>query len=371
MMEVGCNEPRRTTSSVFGSDVENDSSITSCDLYEIQQSGELIVTTLSGPDTYFEYRGRGFGLQHDLVEMFAKSIGVRLRVEVAHDTTEMLRRLKDGEVDIIAMAMPKEKDVLQTRAKWLVGIYAPLLAEAVDEWYKPGMTDSLQKPSATVLPARRVSRPQMLDASKGRISEYDALFQRYSTTIGWDWRLLAAQCYQESGFDPNAVSWAGAKGLMQLMPGTAAMLGVDDVFDVNANIDGAVRLLRQLDRSFSDITPQSARIPYILAAYNGGANHVRDAMALTRHQGADDRLWRNVEPRLLLLAQPEYYQLAVVKYGYLRGSETYDYVRKTMDRWAQYRGQARHQSGASTPQPATHRRHEAIEIRRPQALDSL
>jgi len=362
---VGCNEQRNTTSSVFGSDVENDSSVASCDLYEIQQSGELIATTLSGPDTYFEYRGRGFGLQHDLVETFAKSIGVRLRIEVAHDTIEMLRRLKAGEVDIVAMEMPKEEGVLQTRAKWLVGTDAPLLAEAVDEWYKPGMADSLRNPTTINLPARRNSRPPMLDAAAGRISEYDALFQRNATSLGWDWRLLAAQCYQESGFDPKAVSWAGAKGLMQLMPATASLMEVSDVFDANANIEGAVRYLRQLDRSFSDISPQSARIPYVLAAYNGGANHVRDAMALTQHQGGNPRIWRDVEPRLLLLAQPAYYQLSIVKYGYLRGSETHDYVRQTMDRWAQYRGQARHQSGASTPQPAIRKKRDTIVVQRP------
>lgn len=304
------------------------------------------------------------------MEAFATYIGVRLRVEVAHDTTEMLRMLTAGEVDVIAMSLPRQRGTLHTKSGWLVNSQASLLSEAINEWYKPTLVDSLKRPSAAKIQPRRSARPPMLDAAAGRISQYDALFQRYASTVGWDWRLLAAQCYQESAFDPNAVSWAGAQGLMQIMPATADMLGLTNIFDPESNIEAAARLLRQLDRTFSDITPQSARIPYVLAAYNGGASHVRDAMALTRHQGDDDRLWRNVESRLLLLADPAYYRLPFIKYGYLRGSETHGYVRQTMDRWAQYRGEVRHQSSAYTPKPATKRRTETVEVHRPPELDA-
>ena len=73
---------------------------------------------------------------------------------------------------------------------------------------------------------KRHVRAPYISRSKGIISQYDAEFMKGSRHIGWDWRLIAAQCYQESGFDPNAVSWAGAKGLMQIIPSTAASLGI-------------------------------------------------------------------------------------------------------------------------------------------------
>ena len=360
------NQNQRQTSSIFADDAETDTLAENYDLYEIQESGELIVATLSGPDTYFEFRGRGFGLQHDLAESFARSIGVRLRVEVAHDTTELLTRLKNREVDLIAMKLDATKGTVSVKSHWLVSSQTPLLAESIDQWYSPARLEETKKSSSTPIKARRHARPVMLDAATGTISQYDALLQRHASSIGWDWRLLAAQCYQESAFDPQAVSWAGAQGLMQIMPATAATLGVDasDIFTPETNVEAGVKLLRLLNNTFSDISPQSARIPYMLAAYNGGANHVRDAMALARKHGRNDKVWREVEPFILKLSEPRYYNDPVVRSGYLRGSETQGYVEAILDRWAQYRGQARNASRASTPQPAK-RSKNPTEVRRP------
>lgn len=70
-----------------------------------------------------------------------------------------------------------------------------------------------------------------LSFGKGQISVYDHLFKKYAGDIGWDWRLIASQAYNESHFDTTAVSWAGARGLMQLMPRTAAAFGVSPAGD--------------------------------------------------------------------------------------------------------------------------------------------
>lgn len=355
---------------MFSSGGDTDTTDVGYDLLEIQESGELIAATLSGPDTYFEFRGRGFGLQHDLAEDFAKHIGVRLRMEVAHDTTELLQRLRDREVDVVAMQLPRQSDAVRTANHWLVSPEAVDLARSIDEWYHPDILKRLtSRTTALTGTTQRHPRPPMLDAATGQISQYDDLFQRHASAIGWDWRLLAAQCYQESAFDPRAVSWAGAQGLMQLMPATAATLGVeaDKVFDPETNIEAGVRYLKKLQQTFSDISPQSARIPYILAAYNGGASHVRDAMALARKEGKSDRNWREVEPYILRLSEPRYYNDPVVKSGYLRGSETQGYVAAIMERWMQYRGEARGFSRASTPTPSKNPRNK-IEIKRPDSI---
>ena len=206
---------------------------------------------------------------------------------------------------------------------------------------------------------RRVFAP-MLNAKGGVISHYDGYFQQYCRSIRWDWRLMAAQCYQESTFDPQARSWAGACGLMQIMPSTADHLGLarDDMFNPEKSIAAAAKLIGELDRSFSDIRNHQERIKFILAAYNGGANHVRDAMALARKNGRDPQRWADVSPYILLLAQPEYYNDPVVKYGYMRGSETAGYVDKIMQRWNGYRGVKSPSVGgiSGTPQRATHQK---------------
>ena len=140
---------------------------------------------------------------------------------------------------------------------------------------------------------------------------------------------------------------------MQLMPATAARMGLSlaQVFDPERNIDGAVRYLRLLLNEFSDIHNRQERINFVLAAYNGGVGHVRDAMALASKHGRNPQRWDDVDVFILHLSEPAYYRDPVVKYGYLRGSETSGYVRQIMARWASYRGAApaHHSSGASLP----------------------
>lgn len=316
------------------------------DLHEIQSSGTIIAGTLSGPDTYYEYHGKEMGLQFELAEEFAQSIGVKLQMEISPDTATLLKRLEKGEIDFIALEMPK----------WQTRTDESLLSEAIEGWWSPERVVQQKaainnRPTYTV---RRRMRPVMRDAAHGIISAYDDLFRRYSSTAGWDWRLLAAQCYQESGFDPEAVSSMGAQGLMQLMPSTADIMGVpaEKRFDPEQNISAAARYIRKVSQSFADISETDERIRFTLAAYNGGVGHVQDAQMLARKAGRDHNHWQDVAPYILLLAQPQYYRDPDVRYGYMRGSETEAYVRLIMERWDQYRHNARSYSSGSMPAPA-------------------
>ena len=193
----------------------------------------------------------------------------------------------------------------------------------------------------------------MLDKRGGIISHYDQYFIAYSRDIRWDWRLLAAQCYQESTFDPKAVSFAGAKGLMQIMPGTADHLGVSRsrLYDPEANISAAAKYIAELQRTFADIGDHFERTNFVLASYNGGAHHIRDAMALAKRDGKNDHRWNEVAPYVLKLAQPQYYNDPIVKYGYMRGSETVDYVSKIRQRYAGYQGVKSPHMGFHPSQP--------------------
>jgi len=307
------------------------------DLDEIQQNGELIALTLTGPDTYYDYRGKHLGAQYLLAQRFAEKLGVSLRMEVCRDTTEMLQRLKDGEADLICYPMTKKG------TGWMVGEDKDDLEQELKAWYKPTMMAEVKKEEDFLLSARSVQRrvfSPMLNRAGGVISHYDGYFQRYATTIRWDWRLLAAQCYQESTFDPQARSWAGACGLMQIMPGTADHLGLSraNIYDPEQNIAAAVKYLGELEHNFADIRERTERTKFVLAAYNGGHFHIRDAMALAQKNGHNAQQWSEVEPYVLGLSQPQYYNDPVVKNGYMRGSETVDYVRKIHERWNGYRG---------------------------------
>ena len=336
------------------------------DLDDIQRNGELIALTLTGPDTYYDYHGRHLGTQYMLAQRFADKLGVSLRVEVCRDSAEMVQRLGDDEADLVLLAPAANDSTLH----WFVGNDKDDLQQELAEWYEPKLLAEVKREEDFLLSARSVKRrvfSPMLNRAGGVISHYDGFFQHYAATVRLDWRLMAAQCYQESTFDPQARSWAGACGLMQIMPSTADHLGLarTDMFDPEKNIAAAAKLMGQLEATFSDIPERTERIKFMLASYNGGAFHIRDAMALAQKNGHNPKRWNDVEPYVLGLARPEYYNDPVVKHGYMRGSETVDYVRKIQERWNGYRGVKTIRSGAGLsgmPQKARHARKKKYQI---------
>ena len=174
----------------------------------------------------------------------------------------------------------------------------------------------------------------VLDFSKGRMSPYDNLFRRYAPQLGWDWRLLSAIGYAESRYDSTQVSWAGAGGLMQLMPATARAFGVPDgrMAENDVSVATAVKVLKSLDSSLKkEVGDPQERLKFILAAYNSGLAHILDAIAIARKLGMKSDVWDgNVAEALLLKSNPEYYNDPVCRYGYFRGRQTFDYVRTVM-----------------------------------------
>ena len=127
---------------------------------------------------------------------------------------------------------------------------------------------------------------------------------------------------------------------MQIMPSTGALLGLEknDIYNPERNVSAAARYMAQLMKEFDDIDSRYDRICFALASYNGGKYHVRDAMALARKNNQNPNRWAHVSAYILKLAQPQYYNDPVVKYGYMRGTETHDYVERIMNRWREYGG---------------------------------
>lgn len=343
----------------------------SLSLDDIQTNGELIMLTISGPETYYDYHGHGMGAQYLLCQKFADKLGVSLRVEICQDTTELVHRMQKGEGDLAAVLLPKKwKNLLyagtadpKSHTSWIVRKDGKDLAQALNNWYHPGMIEKIKREEQFLLSTASITRhvyAPMLNRAGGVISRYDHLFQQYAPLARWDWRLLAAQCYQESTFDPKAHSWAGACGLMQIMPSTADHVGLprENLYDPEANIACAAKYIQELSGFFNEV-PASERIYFVLASYNGGHFHVRDAMALAHRDGRDPRRWGDVEPYILKLSSPAYYTLPIVKHGYMRGSETVNYVRRIRERWNQYRGVAKggFSSGVSTVPERAKRRY--------------
>ena len=412
------------------------------DLPGIKERGELVALTLYSSTSYFNYRGEPMGFQYELCEQFAQSIGVKLRIEVANSKEELVRKLQNGEGDLIAYnllvtneqkdsliycgeemlthqvlvqrngrnalkdvtEMPgkeiyvnpgrylqrlnnlnnelgggliihtipedslSEEDLIERvaqgkidytvcdseiarinktyysnlnislnisfnqRSSWAVRKDEPLLAQAANEWFKKNKTSKAYLASSKRYfeQSKRITHGAILSVKKGQISHFDKLFRTYAETIGWDWRLLAALAYAESNFDPKVISWAGARGLMQLMPRTARNMGLpagkED--DPEESIKAACKLINLLDRNFSSIKDKDERINFILASYNAGEGHIKDAMALTQKYGGNPSVWEdNVEKYLKLKSNEHYFNDPVCKNGYFRGDETCSFVK--------------------------------------------
>ncbi len=424
------------------------------DLAQIKDSGELVVLTMYSSTSYFIYRGVDMGFQYELSQQFTQNLGVQLRVEVARSIPEMIRKLQNGEGDIIAYNLPitKEwkdsvmycgeeivthqvlvqqkngknspvkdvtdligKDVyakpgkyfdrlinlnselgggiiihkvsndsittedlitqvsqgkiaytvadndlarlnatyysnidvsipisFDQRASWAVRKDCPELAAAATKWYQENVTSPAFTASMKRYFEISKTRPHtpILSLREGRISHYDHLFKKYAKEIHWDWRLLASVAFTESNFDTTAVSWAGAKGLMQLMPGTARAMGVPPGMEENAeeSVKAATKYIAAIARSFSSVPDDDQRIDFILASYNAGLGHIQDAMALAEKYGKNKYVWTdNVESFILLKSNEEYFSDPVCKNGYFRGRETFNFVRDIRERFALYK----------------------------------
>lgn len=354
-LAVSCSQKSKQTEytpwgTVMGEENGNDSTHSeNFTLDDIVAQGEIIVLTTSGPDTYYDYHGRGMGMHYLLCSKFAEEIGVKVRVELCKDSTELMTRLNNGDGDLVACSLHSES-ADSCGPGWVAS--SKELADTIRQWYKPDMSRNIVKEEKQLLATGGVVRhvyAPIINRQKGLISKYDDLFIRYAPTAGLDWKLIAAQCYQESCFDPQAHSWAGARGLMQIMPCNCTYLGIslDDMYTPEPNVRAACKLMGNLMKHFAEISNPTERIAFALAGYNAGQAHIRDAMALARKHGKDPHRWADVQQEVLNLSKREYYTDPVVKYGYMRGSETHAYVRKIFERWQQYGGNPRGLLGPS------------------------
>lgn len=423
------------------------------DLEKILAEDTLRVVTLSRSTSYFDYKGEEMGFEFELAQRFAQSLGVNLKVITAKDEPEMIQKLIDKEVDLVAypvvisnenkkkvafvnhtfntnqvLVQRKKKnkfeqinDVVDLIDKEVVvvenskyhkrllnlddevggGIGITLVSNEEDEesliekvstkeidytiaddniakvnktYFKNidvSMRMSFTQRSAWVLrknseelentinkwfetsngdytcqylhhkyfeQEKKYSKEKPKYINNKKISEYDAYFRRYSKDLEWDWKLLASVAYQESRFNPNAKSWAGAVGLMQLMPSTAKKLGTDSLSmrKPEVSVKTAAIYLKRVDNIFNFIEDKNERTKFVLASYNAGVGHIRDAMALAEKNGKSPNRWSDVKVFVLLKARPEFFNDPVVRHGYLRGEEVYNFVEEIMVRYQEY-----------------------------------
>ena len=320
---------------------------------------------LAGQDVHLSRRSPYRGTLLELNDSLTDDVHV---VEVDESADRLIQRLSEGEIGytvaaenvaklkateysnlIIQPALGPPKQVV-----WAVRRNSTQLHNALNAWLatQPKLMAILYRKyflDRRGFAERAASR--YLTGETGTLSPYDEWFREYARIPGWDWRLVASQAYQESRFRPNAKSWAGATGLMQIMPRTARELRVNPR-DPRQSIEGACRYLWKLDQHFEEKIPnEKERIRFILASYNVGLGHVEDARRLALKYGDDAGTWEDVAYWLIRKSKRAVYNDPVVKYGFARGTEPVDYVERIIDRFEHYKQFVDDEPAPPEPEP--------------------
>lgn len=226
---------------------------------------------------------------------------------------------------------------------WAVRKNSTKLGEAIDQW----LSKIKRQPTFMVIYNRYFKSPRtslihmQSDYSSlggNKLSPYDEIIKTGAGKLGWDWRLLAAVVYQESKFNPGGESWAGARGLMQLMPQTAKRFGASDLTNPRESLKAGVNYLMYLEKYWGKRIPdQQERLKFVLASYNAGLSHILDARKLCAKYGKNEALWEDVEFFLLKKSDPQYYRDPVVTTGYCKCEEPVNYVREVLERFEEYK----------------------------------
>jgi membrane-bound lytic murein transglycosylase F len=232
---------------------------------------------------------------------------------------------------------------LPQQIAWAVRKNSPELEGVINTW----LSEIKSRPTFMVIynryfksPRTSVTHLQSDYSSLGgnKLSRYDELIQSNAKKLDWDWRLLASVVYQESKFMPDGESWAGARGLMQLMPATAKRFGASDLNDPRQSMKAGVNYLKYLEKYWMNrIADEKERLKFVLASYNAGLAHILDARKLCRKYGKNEALWEDVEYFLLKKSEPEYYRDPLVVAGYCKCEEPVNYVREVLERYEEYK----------------------------------
>ncbi len=296
---------------------------------------------------------------HKRLENLAEEIGGTIRIETDSllGAEDLITKVAKGEIDytvcdenigIVNKFYYPQIDVsvqlsLDQNIAWAVRKGAVDLKGSIDKWLtgfeSTRRFDHLYYKYFESARALERKESDFHSLTGGRISKFDATIKEVSKKFGWDWRLIAAMVYHESRFNENAAAWTGAYGLMQLMPSTAEAFGITNITNPKQNITGGIMLMNSLNSQFLESIPDSAeRVRFVLAAYNVGLGHVKDAQQLAEKYGKDPKVWNNnVKDFLESKAEEKYFKDPVVRWGYCRGTDATQFVDNVVSLYNNYR----------------------------------
>ncbi len=258
-------------------------------LHEIDKLMIRNQVSLIGKEVYV----RGSSSYLDRLRNLSNEIGgdiIIMEDQLELETEALIKKVAQGEIkytiadeDIAMVNATYYPDIdIQTpisfpqQIAWGLRLNSEQIKDTIDWWIdkmkrSPVYNVIYNKYFKSPKTSRLLAQSNYVSFSGDNLSPYDDLLKVAADSLGWDWRLLASQAYQESKFDAQATSWVGAKGLMQMMPATGAQYGAKNLMDPEDNMAAAVNFLTYLNNTWKDrVAHQSELIKFVLASYNVG-----------------------------------------------------------------------------------------------------
>ncbi len=293
--------------------------------------------------------GLTVGYNYELLQRFAASMGDSLvSIANARRGSSWTDSLLQGRVDIVVLpcveVQPPDSILLSrpvdSLTVWAVRQDCAAGLAEIDEWLGSFLDSEEHEPVRDVFLLRySPSKRAEWKRGVGHISPYDSLVKAASKRLGWDWRLLSAVIYQESQFHIELRSRRGAEGLMQMMPLTAAKMGVSDLFNPEESIRAGTEYLLLLQNMFRGKAANKDELcKFTLAAYNAGEGRIMDCIRYAESVGADSGTWDGIVSVIPDMRDESTIQVdSVIRLGTFQGTETISYVKRVLSLYEDFK----------------------------------
>ena len=293
--------------------------------------------------------GLTVGYNYELLQRFAISMGDSLvSIVNARKGASWTDSLRQGKVDIVVLpcteVTPADSILLSipvdSLTVWAVRHDCASGLAEIDGWLGSFLDSEDHEPVRDVFllrysPAKRAEWKRGV----GHISPYDSLVKAAAERLGWDWRLLSALIYQESEFHIELRSRRGAEGLMQMLPSTAAKMGVTDLFNPEESIKAGTEYLLLLQNMFRGKAANKDELcKFTLAAYNAGEGRIMDCVRYAESVGADSGTWDGIVSVIPEMRDEATIQVdSVIRLGTFQGTETIAYVKRVLSLYEDFK----------------------------------
>lgn len=320
--------------------VENISGASTLDEF----SGKDIVCAIDLNDDIHGYQT---SMTYEVLEKFAQESRCNVRIVASDKKTNYIDSLKTGKVDIVVKtvsdSLEDNVDIMISReigrnTVWAVSSEKAHCLRQVNSWISHfTQSDEFGKIQKKYFRAYNPYRLAENSITTNTLSPYDCLIKKYAAQLGWDWKMLAAVIYQESRFSIGTKSHRGATGLMQVMPQTAKIYGVDNLLDPEQNLYAGTAHLKRLQEMMKKNGIEGEElIKFTLAAYNAGEGRIADCLNFAKVKDVDCNQWEEIVNLIPLMREDSILEEKSVKLGKFQGYETIAYVDSIMSIYEQF-----------------------------------